>query len=97
MRRRAYTQIGGFLQSEPAMALRWGLTIFGLVLVILGTTFALQGANMFPGRSFMNGNPTWIYIGGALDVIGLILVVVGTAGKSRAPLTPTPADPNQAR
>ncbi len=73
------------------------MIVFGLVLVILGTIFALQGANLFPGRSFMNGNTTWVYIGGALDVIGLVLVVVGTAGKSRAPLTPTPADPSLAR
>ncbi len=79
------------------MVRSWGLTIFGLVLVILGTIFALQGANLFPGRSFMNGDPTYIYVGGVLAVIGLILVAVGTLSRSKASLIPTPADGSQTR
>jgi hypothetical protein len=68
------------------------LIVFGLLLVIFGTIFALQGANVIGGNGIMNGNPTWIYIGGALAFVGLILVVAGTVSKAKASLPLTAAE-----
>jgi hypothetical protein len=62
------------------------LVVFGLLLVIFGTIFALQGVNVIGGSSFMNGNRSWVYIGGALDVTGLILVVAGSVSRSKSSL-----------
>ncbi len=47
----------------------------GLILNLLGATFALQGAGILP-TTFMNG-PTWIVIGSLIFLIGLGLDVVG--------------------
>ena len=58
-------------------ARRWALIIFGLVLLLLGTVFALQGANYIEGSALMSGNPTYIYVGGALALIGLVVVTAG--------------------
>lgn len=59
--------------------------IIGLLLVLFGSVFALQGANVITGSSLMSGNPTYIYVGGALVLIGLILLVfVKRSGSMKA-------------
>lgn len=57
-------------------ALKWGITIFGVLLILAGITFALQGAYGLSGRSFMDNNPPWIYIGSVIAIIGGAMVVV---------------------
>lgn len=47
------------------------LVIVGLVVVLLGGVWALQGAGVL-GGSAMSGSPTWL-------VIGIVLVVAGAA------------------
>jgi hypothetical protein len=64
-------------------ARRWALVIVGIVLLLFGTVFALQGANVLKGSAVMSGNSTYIYVGGALAVIGLILLGVGAMSRSR--------------
>jgi hypothetical protein len=56
--------------------MRWVLIVVGLVLVLMGTVWALQGMTLLPG-TFMRGNPTWIVIGIVVDVIGIALVLTG--------------------
>lgn len=46
----------------------------GIILNLLGATFALQGAGILP-TTFMNG-PTWIVIGSLIFLVGLSLDVV---------------------
>ena len=41
-----------------------------------GLVFAGQGLNLIPG-SFMTGNRQWFYIGTAMIVVGLGLIVLG--------------------
>ena len=55
---------------------RLTLIIVGVVAVLVGALFAGQGANLIPGSS-MTGDPTWLYIGLALVVVGAILLVLG--------------------
>jgi uncharacterized membrane protein YidH (DUF202 family) len=55
---------------------RLTLIIVGVVALLVGALFAGQGANLIPGSS-MTGDPTWLYIGLALAVVGVILLVIG--------------------
>ena len=60
-----------------------GIGIFGILLVLFGTTFALQGDNMI-GGSVMSGNPFWIYAGSGIAVVGLIVAGLGFVMGSRS-------------
>lgn len=59
-------------------ALRVLLTIFGAVLALFGTFFALQGAGviMWPAESFMLAESRWIIYGLAIAAIGIGLIVL---------------------
>lgn len=46
-------------------------TIVGVVLVLLGGLWTLQGANVL-GGSVMSGQSQWLYIGLAALVLGLV-------------------------
>jgi hypothetical protein len=61
------------------------LMILGLLILIAGTIFALQGANLVGGSSLMNGDPTWIYVGSVLGIVGLVLVALALHSRSRPP------------
>jgi uncharacterized Tic20 family protein len=52
------------------------LIVVGVVALLVGAVFAGQGANLIPGSS-MTGDRTWLYIGLALAVVGVVLLVVG--------------------
>ncbi|MDH2902054.1 MAG: hypothetical protein PXY39_13880 [archaeon] len=62
------------------------LGIFGLLLILFGTVFALQGSGMI-GGSPMTGKPFWIYAGSGISILGLILAALGfySGGKRRTP------------
>jgi hypothetical protein len=50
------------------------LNIIGVIFLLTGGTFFLQGINVLPG-SFMTGDPQWAINGGIMAVIGLGLIV----------------------
>lgn len=50
---------------------RWLVVALGVILVLIGAIWTLQGANLL-GGSFMTGSRTWL-------VIGLLAIVVGVA------------------
>jgi len=50
------------------------LNIIGVILLLSGGMFFLQGINVLPG-SFMTGDPQWAINGGIMAVIGLGLIV----------------------
>jgi hypothetical protein len=54
------------------------LTLIGILLLIMGLVFMGQGSGYFPypASSFMISQSRWIYYGGAIAIIGLILIVV---------------------
>jgi hypothetical protein len=49
--------------------------IVGGVLMLFGGTWVLQGINMFPGQSFMNGQTKWSIYGGIAFVAGVALLI----------------------
>lgn len=52
------------------------LIVVGVIVLVIGGIFAGQGANLIPG-SVMTGDPKWLYIGIAMAVIGVIVIVLG--------------------
>jgi hypothetical protein len=49
------------------------LNIIGVLLILMGGTFFLQGINVLPG-SFMTGDPQWAINGGIMIVVALGLL-----------------------
>jgi len=54
----------------------WLLTAVGVVLIIAGVVWALQGFGIV-GGSFMSGNSAWAIIGPVVAVAGVVVAVVG--------------------
>lgn len=54
------------------------LAVVGLILLLSGIVFMGQGSRYFPypAESFMIGAPQWIYYGGGIAVVGVLLLVV---------------------
>ncbi len=59
------------------------LTIVGVVLIIIGGFWALQGFGVI-GGGFMSGNSTFEIIGPVVALVGLFLTVVGVRGTRSA-------------
>ena len=47
--------------------------IVGVVLLLIGALWTLQGANVLAG-SVMSGQSQWLYIGIVLVIVGLVLL-----------------------
>lgn len=63
---------GRVLAETDGGKMKIGLNIVGVILVLLGSVWVLQGINVLPG-SFMSGQTRWA-------VRGSILVFLGLAG-----------------
>jgi hypothetical protein len=52
------------------------LTVIGVVLLLAGLVFMGQGSGYFPypAWSFMINATQWIYYGGGIAVVGLLLI-----------------------
>ena len=59
--------------------MRPALMILGILILLMGSVWALQGAGYIPG-SFMSNNPTWIFIGTPVAVGGLLISLLGFRG-----------------
>jgi hypothetical protein len=52
---------------------RRALSRTGIVLVVIGGIWILQGLNILPG-SFMTGQRQWAYRGAGIAIVGLLMV-----------------------
>jgi hypothetical protein len=59
------------------------LNILGVLLVLAGSIWFLQGINVLPG-SFMTGQTRWAVRGGIAAVAGIILLVAANRKGHRA-------------
>jgi len=50
------------------------LNIIGVLLVLAGGVFFLQGINVLPG-SYMTGDPQWAINGGIMIVVAIVLML----------------------
>lgn len=60
------------------------LNVIGVVLVLLGGLWFLQGMDVLRGN-VMSGQPQWVFIGAIVALVGLGLLVFANR---RAPSTP---------
>jgi hypothetical protein len=51
------------------------LLVLGLLLVLGGLVWILQGVNVLPG-SLMTGDPGWAWRGAGMLVVGIALIVI---------------------
>ncbi|HVB95609.1 MAG TPA: hypothetical protein VND41_03295 [Nitrososphaerales archaeon] len=56
----------------------------GVMLLLVGIGWASQGAGIIGGSSLMDNNPTFIFLGGILAVLGIATVAYGVVMKTRA-------------
>lgn len=54
------------------------LTTIGVILLLAGLVFMGQGSRYFPypAKSFMVGAPQWIYYGGGIAAVGVLLLII---------------------
>ncbi|HUJ74530.1 MAG TPA: hypothetical protein VL359_06710 [bacterium] len=62
--------------------MRWVLIILGILVILVGVLWLLQGTNVLAG-SQMSGHRRWIVIGAGLDVIGIVLIIIGARMRKR--------------
>ena len=56
------------------------MTVVGVLLVLMGGVWILQGINVLPG-SFMTGQTKWAVYGAVAVVVGIVLLVVARRGR----------------
>ncbi len=64
--------------------MRTVLTIVGVILIILGAVWFLQGINVLPG-SFMTGQVQWGVYGGIAFVAGIVLIILASRRRGSRP------------
>jgi hypothetical protein len=63
--------------------MRIGSLIVGLIAILVGAVWILQGTGMLPG-SFMTGQRMWLIIGIIVAIIGLALAYNGIRRPTRS-------------
>jgi hypothetical protein len=63
------------------------LTIIGVLLILFGGIWILQGINVLPG-SFMTGQIRWAIYGGIAVLAGIVLIVLANRKKTGSPAGP---------
>jgi hypothetical protein len=65
--------------------MRWGLIGVGVLMILMGTVWMLQGTGVVPG-SRMSGDPFWARVGSGLMIGGLVVCGLGWwLGERRRP------------
>jgi hypothetical protein len=59
--------------------------VIGVILLLLGTGWASQGAGIIGGSGLMDNNSTFIYLGGLVAALGVALVAYGALSKKAQP------------
>jgi hypothetical protein len=54
--------------------MRTAMIVAGVVLLLVGVIWILQGINVLPG-SFMTGQTKWAVIGAVSAIVGIVLLV----------------------
>ena len=62
--------------------MRWTWLILGVLAVLIGAVWTLQGLNIL-GGSVMSGNLTFAVIGPIVGIVGLILIAFGARRRVR--------------
>ena len=64
------------------MKIGFMISISGMIILILGIIFYLQGLSIVgPESSFMYSNPKWITYGFEIIIVGVIIIGIGSGIK----------------
>jgi hypothetical protein len=66
--------IGGRVGSMFLLTMRIATMVLGVLCLLMGCIWILQGINILPG-SFMTGQTKWAIYGGLLAAVGLGLLI----------------------
>ncbi|GAA0574609.1 hypothetical protein GCM10010172_69070 [Paractinoplanes ferrugineus] len=69
--------------AETAKLRGWLPMVIGVLVLVLGGLWTLQGLDILTD-SKMSGKQPWTFVGAALALFGLILVVYGERTRARA-------------
>ena len=64
--------------------MRIALNVIAVLLLVMGTTWFLQGINVLPG-SFMTGQIQWAVYGGMAAALGVVLLIVANRRRRTSP------------
>jgi hypothetical protein len=64
--------------------MKWVLNIVGVLLILAGSVFILQGVGILPG-SFMSGQIQWAFNGSMAALIGIELLVFANRRRKNIP------------
>ncbi|GAA4589807.1 O-antigen/teichoic acid export membrane protein [Actinoplanes octamycinicus] len=67
--------------ADPTRLRGWLSMSLGLLAIVLGAVWTLQGLNMFE-HELMSDKPIWAAVGGAVAGLGLALVIIGMRRRS---------------
>ena len=58
--------------------MKGALTLIGIILLLAGLVFVGQGSGYFPypAESFMINATQWVYYGGGIAVVGVLLMII---------------------
>lgn len=64
--------------------MKWILNILGVLLILTGTIWILQGTGVFPvgGMAYQS---KWMYIGIVLDVVAIVLFIIANRRGRKLP------------
>ncbi len=64
--------------------MRIALNVIAVLLLVMGTTWFLQGINVLPG-SFMTGQIQWAVYGGMAAALGVVLLIAANRRRRTSP------------
>lgn len=70
--------------------MRIALSVSGVLCLLVGCVWILQGVNILPG-SFMTGQVVWAIYGGTLGVVGIILLILASRRRAKSRAADDPA------
>ena len=59
------------------------VNLIGIFAILFGALWTLQALNVLPGR-VMAGHIQWVFVGGMLALIGLVLLVISNRPRAKA-------------
>jgi len=71
------------IRVEMEASMKIALRIVAIVLIGMGVVWILQGINILPG-SFMTGQIQWAYRGGAVAIVGVLLLLFAIRRRTNA-------------
>ncbi len=64
--------------------MKMAITVLGVLLILAGGVFFLQGIDVITARSFMRGDINWSIYGGVMVGVGIVLIAIANWKRIRS-------------